>query len=158
MTTLTKSQEWKLKQIRKESNFLWMNETLGNEVFNLGKEWKTANEITWHLWQREDAEKFWISPEAIDNYLKDRGLDSRTRKAIKFSPIVESANHGIAQLAWFGYDEEWNKINGSDNDAVKLKALTWIADKYDLDTEPKWEQKGVTNIFQMSGITQIIVE
>lgn len=147
MTTLTKSQEWKLDKIRKESNFLWMNETLGAEVFNLGKEWKTANEITWYLWQREDAEKFWISPEAIDNYLKDRWLDSRTRKAIKFSPIVDEANKGIGALA----------LN-AENEAVKLKALTWIADKYDLDTEPKGEQKGVTNIFQMSGITQIIVE
>ena len=147
MTTLTKSQEWKLDKIRKESNFLWMNETLGNEVFNLGKEGKTATEITWYLWQREDAEKFGISPEAIDNYLKDRGLDSRTRKAIKFSPIVDEANKGIGALA----------LN-AENEAVKLKALTWIADKYDLDTEPKGEQKGVTNIFQMSGITQIIVE
>jgi hypothetical protein len=33
MTTLTKSQEWKLDKIRKESNFLWMNTTLGDEVF-----------------------------------------------------------------------------------------------------------------------------
>jgi hypothetical protein len=74
-------------------------------------------------------------------------LDSRTRKAIKFIPIVEQANQGIGALA----------LN-AENEAVKLKALTWIADKYDVDTEPKGEQKGVTNIFQMSGITQIVVE
>ena len=147
MTTLTKSQEWKLDKIRKESNFLWMNTQLGDEVFLMWKEGKSDNEITWSLWQREWAEKFWISPEAISNYLKDRGLDSRTRKAIKFIPIVDSANKGIGALA----------LN-AENEAVKLKALTCIADKYDVDTEPKGEQKGVTNIFQMSGITQIIVE
>lgn len=147
MVNLTKSQEWKLKQIRKESNFLWMNESLGNEVFTLGKEGKSDNEITWALWQKEGAEKFGISPEAIWQYLKDRGLDSRTRKAIKFIPIVDSANSIIGTLAM-----------SAENEAVKLKAATWIADKYDIDTEPKWEGKGTTNIFQMSGITQIVVE
>lgn len=50
---LTSSQEWKLDKIRKESNFLWMNETLGGEVFEMGKEGKTANEITFALWKRE---------------------------------------------------------------------------------------------------------
>ena len=147
MVNLTKSQEWKLKQIRKESNFLWMNSTLWDEVFEMGKEGKSDNEITWALWQKEWAEKFWISPEAIWQYLKDRGLDSRTRKAIKFIPIVDSANSIIGTLA----------LN-AENEAVKLKAATWIADKYDIDTEPKGEGKWTTNIFQMSGITQIVVE
>lgn len=147
MVNLTKSQEWKLKQIRKESNFLWMNSTLWDEVFEMGKAGKSDNEITWALWQKEWAEKFWISPEAIWQYLKDRGLDSRTRKAIKFIPIVDSANSIIGTLAM-----------SAENEAVKLKAATWIADKYDIDTEPKGEGKGTTNIFQMSGITQIIVE
>lgn len=53
MVNLTKSQEWKLKQIRKESNFLWMNEALGDEVFEMGKAGKSDNEITWALWQKE---------------------------------------------------------------------------------------------------------
>lgn len=74
-------------------------------------------------------------------------MDSRTRKAIKFIPIVDSANSIIGTLAM-----------SAENEAVKLKAATWIADKYDIDTEPKGEGKGTTNIFQMSGITQIIVE
>ena len=38
MTVLTKQQEWKLDKIRKESNFLWFNKELGDEVFTLGKE------------------------------------------------------------------------------------------------------------------------
>lgn len=147
MTALTKQQEWKLKKIRNESNFLWMNKELGDEVFLLGKEGKSDNEITWALWQKEWAEKYWISPEAISNYLKDRGLDSRTRKAIKFIPIVDSANSIIGNLAV-----------SAENEAVKLKAATWIADKYDVDTEPKGDKGATTNIFQMAGITQIIVE
>lgn len=142
---LTAKQDWKLKQIRKESNFLWMNKDLGEEVFLMGKEGKSDNEITWALWQKEWAEKFWISPEAIHQYLKDRGLDGRTRKAIKLIPVVQEANTIIGSLAM-----------NAENEAVRLKAATWIADKYDIDTEPK--DKGTTNVFNMSGITQIIVE
>ena len=73
-------------------------------------------------------------------------MDNRTRKAIKFIPIVDSANSIIGSLA----------LN-AENEAVKLKAATWIADKYDIDTEPKGEGK-VTNVFNMQGITQIVVE
>ena len=58
MVNLTKQQEWKLDKIRKEANFLWFNKELGDEVFLMGKEGKSDNEITWALWQKEGAEKF----------------------------------------------------------------------------------------------------
>lgn len=149
MVQLTTQQKFILDKKRQETSYLWRNPEIGDVIYALGKEGKSDNEIIFDIYNNWTEDLLEFSPESVKTYLNERGLSTQIRKAIKFVPVVNEANKGIMDIA-----------KTSENDAVRLKALTWIADKYDLDTEPKGEGKGGTtnNIFQMSGITQIIVE
>lgn len=147
MVQLTTQQKFILDKKRQETSYLWRNPEIWDVIYALGKEGKSDNEIIFDIYNNGTEDLLEFSPESVKTYLNERGLSTQIRKAIKFVPVVNEANKGIMDIA-----------KSSENDAVRLKALTWIADKYDLDTEAKGEGKVTNNIFQMSGITQIIVE
>lgn len=106
---------------------------------------KSDNEITWALWKKEGAEKLGISPEAIHAYLKERGLDGRTRKAIKFVPLANKAQDTI------------ERSMTSKDENIALKAAMWVQEKLNPDFEDK--RNGTVNIQNnTSNVTAINIQ
>lgn len=144
MTNLT-PQDFVLLKKQQEKSYLWTHPEVGDKVYELGKSGMSDNEIVFEFYNQWWDDLMEFSPEAVCQYLKERGLTTHVRRAIKFVPVVRSAHDWIISIA-----------NNSEREDLKLKALTWIADKFDLDKE---KEVGVTNnVFTMNNITQIVVE
>lgn len=146
MTQLTK-QDFVLLKKQQEKSYLWTHSDVGNKVYELGKSGMSDNEIVFEFYNEWWNDLMEFSPESVCQYLKERWLTSQVRRAIKFVPIVRKAHDWIIDIS-----------ENSEREDIKLKALTWIADKFDLEKE-KDSLGGVTNnVFTMNNITQIIVE
>ena len=149
MTQLTTQQKFIIDKKRQETSYLWRHPEVWEVIYAMGKQGKSDNEIIYDIYNNWTDDLLEYSPESVAAYLNERWLSKQVRKAIKFVPVVNEANWFISNIA---RDEEVKP-------EVRLKAAMWIADKYDMDTEAKGEKGNTTNnIFQMNGVTNIIVE
>lgn len=143
-------QDFAIAKKQEEKRYLFLNPIVWEKIYDMGKNWMSDSEILYEVYNSwEYWELLQFSPESINLYLKERGLTTQVRRAIKFTPVVRDSQKGIQAIA-----------TTSEDDSVRLKALTWLADRFDYENKEEKAEKGnvTNNVFQMSGVTQIVIE
>lgn len=142
MGNLTEHQKFAIDKVREDEMILMSDIYLGDTVFELARQGKSTDEILVWLWTeqnlRED-DKYWLMPQAVNNFLTKRWLTKEVRTALRNVPILAKVDEGL------DYHIE-NK---------NAKVLMFMKEKLDPDFKKK-EETNVTNIAKQ--ITQINIQ
>lgn len=140
MVNLTDHQKFAIDKVREDEMILMSDIYLADTVFNLAREWRSTDEILVWLWDKQHWEKYWLLPQAVNNFLTKRGLTREVRAALRNVPILQKIDE------WLDYHIE-NK---------NAKVLMFMKEKLDPDFKKVAEWANITNIGKQ--ITQINIQ
>ena len=141
-TTLTTAdkQKFMMEQLREHELILYRDTYLWDTVFEMARNGKSTDEILVWIWDNDYGRKYWLLPQAINNYLSKRGMTIEVRKALRHIPLLEKVDKAMMTRIEAGSD----------------KLIEFAKKNLDPDFKPKDTTTNVTNIGKQ--ITQINIQ
>lgn len=104
LTTADK-QKFMIEQLREHELILYRDTYLGDTVFEMARNWKSTDEILVWIWDNDYGKKYWLLPQAINNYLSKRGMNIEVRKALRAVPLLEKVDSAMMKRIEAGSDK-----------------------------------------------------
>lgn len=140
MATLSEPQKYMMDKVRQDEAILLSDSELWQIVYELAREGRSTDEILCWLWDKQQNNKYWLLPQAVNNFLTKKGLTTEVRKALRNVPILEKVDEGIMKRVAMGSE----------------KTLLFMKEKLDPDFQKK-DNTNITNNIQKQ-ITQINIQ
>jgi len=106
-TTLTTAdkQKFMMEQLREHELILYRDTYLWDTVFEMARSGKSTDEILVWIWDNDYGKKYWLLPQAINNYLSKRGMTIEVRKALRHIPLLEKVDKAMMTRIEAGSDK-----------------------------------------------------
>lgn len=138
---LSDLQKYAIEKVRDDEVLIMSDLVLSDTILRMGKEGKTTDEILVWLWNNQNGDKYWLMPQAVNNFLTKKWLTAEMRKALRVVPILDRVDKGL-----MNHVDKWN-----------AKVLMFMKEKLDKDFK-QWAEGGVNIWKQITNITIQVVK